>query len=272
VRPIRFSSGCAGRGAGAARPRPPPSGRAPAGPAPRQRARRRGAARAAASARRTGDDGGAAAPASHRGRRQRRERARDVRPGGCGGAGAAAVGVIGRPQTPQNRAPSSISLEQCGQVAIGEPTSRKRDFARRVVLTLHNEYPPRRCRDQGEQKQRQQRSPAARPFPACDCLSVARARRPPPWSEWSSAVSMSRGSRSSTVSRARLAESTPPIVSGNRVAARVVADEGDHVLGRGRPQTFPVEPGQHHRDVVGPVPVQRLLDQRLARPSAGSAH
>jgi hypothetical protein len=37
---------------------------------------------------------------------------------------SAAVGVIGRPQTPQNRAPSSISFEQCGQVAIGGSTSR----------------------------------------------------------------------------------------------------------------------------------------------------
>src|SRR5262249_60313389 len=79
-------------------------------------------------------------------------------------AAAPAVGVIGGPRPRENRAPSSIALEQWGQRAIGDPASRKRDFVGRIVLALHHEDPAGRGRDQRQQEQREQGPPAARPI------------------------------------------------------------------------------------------------------------
>ena len=160
----------------------------------RRRGRRRGRRRWAAERRprRTGTDGGpwvgtadggcganppevSAAPAAAA------TRAGTTADAPRAATAASAVCVIGRPQTPQNRAPSSISLEQCGQRAMGDSTSRESDFAGRVVFALHHEDAARRGGDQREQEQRQQRAPAARLRLPARPPSVPDRRAPPWW-------------------------------------------------------------------------------------------
>ena len=128
---------------------------------------------------------------------------------------ATAVGVIGRPQAPQNRAPSlDLVLRSVDRSPSAGSASREGDScvgARRLIaLALHDEDAARRRRDQPS---RNSASSERRPRGAAACRSRrvrpvgGSARRARPWSGCRPPSACPRGSRSSTVSRARLAES-----------------------------------------------------------------